>query len=108
MAITINIHYTGEGDSARKFAREMLASGIVDGIRAEEGNLRYEYYLPLEDDRTVLLIDSWANQSALDAHHRSGIMPKIIALREKYDLHMKAERYVSAEANEADNKFIKK
>ena len=36
------------------------------------------------------------------------MMGQIMALREKYDLHMKAERYVSAEANEADNKFIKK
>ena len=108
MAITINIHYTGEGDSARQFAREMLASGIVDAIRAEEGNLRYEYYLPLDDDRTVLLIDSWADQSALDAHHLSGIMPKIIALREKYDLHMKVERFLSEDAMpEGDRQFIR-
>ena len=40
MAITINIRYAGRGDSALRFAREMLSSGTVDAIRAEPGNLR--------------------------------------------------------------------
>ena len=65
MAITVNIYYTGKDDNARKFAKDMMASGIVDAIRAEEGNLRYEYFFPMEDEHTVLLIDSWANQEAL-------------------------------------------
>ena len=95
MAITVNIYYTGSGDSAVRFAEEMTASGIVASIRAEEGNLRYDYFLPMEDGGTVLLIDSWEDQQALDAHHRSPMMCRIAALREKYDLHMKVERYLS-------------
>ena len=42
MAITVNLRYTGENGSARKFAEEMEKSGTVDAIRAEEGNIRYE------------------------------------------------------------------
>ncbi len=42
MAITINIYYSGQNDSAKAFAAEMTQSGIVDRIRAEAGNLRYE------------------------------------------------------------------
>lgn len=58
MSITINIYYTGKEDGdAAAFAREMVQSGIADRIRAEEGNLRYEYFLPLCDKKTVLLID---------------------------------------------------
>lgn len=44
MAITINIYYTGANLSARKFAQEMVSSGVVDKIRAEDGNLKYEYF----------------------------------------------------------------
>ena len=110
MAITINIYYTGEGGNAKKFAKEMIASGIVQDIRAEEGNLLYEYFLPIDDDETVLLIDSWKNQDALDKHHATEMMQKIIALREKYDLHMRVERYVTDESGipEQDRRFIKK
>lgn len=93
--ITINIYYTGKNGDAEKFAREMISTGMVDEIQAEEGNLRYEYFFPLNDRETVLLIDSWESQSALDRHHASPVMQKIIALREKYDLHMKVERYIS-------------
>ena len=109
MAITVNIYYSGINGNARKFAEEMVSSGIVKDIRAEDGNLRYEYFYPMEDEETVLLIDSWSDQHAIDVHHASPMMEKIIELREKYDLHMKVERYVSDETGvpATDQAFIK-
>ena len=47
MSITINIYYKGVEGNARKFAEEMISSGIVDEIRKESGNLRYEYFFPM-------------------------------------------------------------
>ncbi len=109
MAITVNLRYTGKDGSARRFAEEMTDSGTAAAIRAEAGNLRYEYYLSLDDPETVLLIDQWRDQEAIDAHHASSMMQTIAALREKYDLHMQAERFVSDEAlPEQDLKFIKR
>ena len=108
MAITVNLRYTGKDGNARKFAEEMTAGGTVAAIRAEAGNLRYEYYQPLDDPETILLIDSWENQEAIDNHHASPMMATIAALREKYDLHMTVERYVSAETPETENRFIRK
>lgn len=109
MAITVNIYYTGEKGNARKFAQEMVETGVVAAIRAEAGNLRYEYFFPMEDPETVLLIDSWRDQGAIGAHHATPMMGQITALREKYDLHMKVERYVSDEegAPAGDEKFIR-
>ena len=108
MAITVNLRYTGKNGNARKFAEEMTSSGTVAAIRAEAGNLRYEYYQPLDDPETILLIDSWENQEAIDIHHASPMMATIAALREKYDLHMTVERYVSAETPELEEQFIRK
>ena len=109
MAITVNIYYHGTDGSARKFAEEMVSSGVVSAIRAEKGNLRYEYFFPMEDEETVLLIDSWKDQRSIDEHHASAMMEKIIELREKYNLHMRVERYVSDEAGvpETDKAFIR-
>lgn len=109
MAITVNIYYTGVDGNARKFAEEMVLSGVVSDIRAEDGNLKYEYFFPMDDRETVLLIDSWKNQKSIDVHHASPMMKKIIELREKYDLHMRVERYVSdeSEISETDQLFIK-
>ena len=107
MAITVNLYYTGTEGKARRFMEEMESSGTAAAIRAEEGNLRYDYFFPANDPETVLLIDSWRDQAAIDAHHASPMMNQLAALREKYDLHMKVERYVSDDY-EADEKFIRK
>jgi quinol monooxygenase YgiN len=109
MAITIHIYYTGKNGSARKFAEEMTESGVVDDIRRENGNLRYDYFYPMNDVETVLLIDSWENQQAIDVHHKSPMMEQIMKLREKYDLSMKVERYISDEAGipSTDRKYIR-
>lgn len=109
MSIIINIYYTGTNGAARKFAEEMESSKTASAIRSEAGNLRYEYFFPMSDPETVLLIDCWENQQAIDIHHASPMMEKITELRQKYDLHMKVERYLSDENGipESDNQFIK-
>lgn len=56
-----------------------------------------EYFFPMDDPETVLLIDSWTDQAAIDAHHASPMMGRIMALREKCDDTMP----------EADKRFIR-
>ena len=109
-SITMNLYYIGMGGNARRFVEEMESSGTADAIRAEEGNLRYDYFFSAADPETVLLIDSWTSQEAIDAHHATPMMQTIAALREKYDLHMTAERYFRAEEDvpAADQSFIRK
>ena len=108
--ITLHLYYTGENGAARAFAEEMTRRGVVEAIRAEDGNLRYEYYFPMEDSETVLLIDQWRDQAAIDAHHASPMMGEIAALREQYDLHMTVERFVTEDDDlpEQDLQFIKR
>ena len=108
MSIVVNIYYSGENGSARKFAKEMISSGTVDAIRNEAGNIRYDYFFPLGDEETVLLIDSWENQESIDFHHQTPMMNKIAELRDKYNLHMKVERYQSEDTiPDKDQKYIR-
>lgn len=109
MTITVNIYYSGKGGSAQKFAQEMHDKGIVEAIRRAEGNLKYEYFTPIHDSETILLIDTWKDQEAIDIHHQSPMMQEIIQLRDKYDLTMRVERYISDEEGipESDQQFIR-
>lgn len=109
MSIAVNIYYRGINGNAKKFAEEMESSGTADAIRREEGNIQYDYFFPMADSETVLLIDCWEDQDALDRHHASPMMEKITQLREKYDLHMEVERYVYDRngAPESDRRFIR-
>lgn len=109
MSIVVNLYYTGTDGSARRFAEEMEASGTADLIRKENGNEQYRYFFPMDDPETVLLIDAWRDQAAIDAHHASPMMATIAQLREKYDLHMRVERYVTDEDGipSTDTRFIR-
>ena len=109
MSIVVNLYYTGTDGSARRFAEEMDASGTADLIRKENGNEQYRYFFPMDDPETVLLIDAWRDQAAIDAHHASPMMAMIAQLREKYDLHMRVERYVTDEDGipSTDTQFIR-
>ena len=93
--ITIHLFYTGKNGNAKRFMEDMNALGIADRVRAEEGNLRYEYYIPADDPETVLLIDCWKNQAALDTHHSLPIMQEIMYLRDKYQLSAHAEKFLA-------------
>lgn len=105
--ITVNLYYKGINKNALAFAKEMESSGIADAIRSEKGNLRYEYFQPIDDPETVLLIDSWTDQAAIDAHHASPMMKQLAELRDKYNLHMTVERFVS-DVHESDEKYLRK
>lgn len=95
MAITIHVFYHSKNGNAVQFAKEMISSGLVEQIRRESGNISYDYFLPIDDSETVLLIDSWEDQSSLDRHHKSSLMKQISLLRDKYDLHMEVKRFSS-------------
>ena len=73
------------------YVRVTMYSILSRGI----GTMGYEYFFPMDDKETVLLIDSWKDQHSIDVHHVSPMMAKITELREKYGLHMRVERYVS-------------
>ena len=99
MSLVVNIYYTGENGSAREFVKEMISRGIVDRVRAEEGNKRYEYFYPENDKETVLLIDCWDSLEALDLHHKSPMIKDIAELRDNYNLKMKVEQYSEFNGN---------
>ena len=109
MSIVVNLYYTGKNGNARRFAEEMERSGTADLIRKENGNEQYRYFFPMDDPETVLLIDAWRDQAAIDAHHASPMMAMIAQLREKYDLHMRVERYITDEDGipSTDTQFIR-
>lgn len=107
MPITMHLYYSGKNGAAKLFAQEMEERGIASKTRQQAGNLAYDYYQSLADPETILLVDTWQNQEALDIHHASPMMQEILELREKYRLSVRAERYLSDQEGipESDQKY---
>lgn len=66
------------------FLRMMRESGILDQIRREEGCLDYRYYLPEEEDGTLLLVERWTGPEAQKAHMETGHMARLGQVKAQY------------------------
>lgn len=66
------------------FLQMMRESGILDQIRREEGCLDYRYYLPEEEDGTLLLVERWTGPEAQKAHMATEHMARLGRVKAQY------------------------
>ena len=66
------------------FLQMMRESGILDQIRREEGCLDYRYYLPEEEDGTLLLVERWTGTEAQKAHMATSHMARLGQVKAQY------------------------
>lgn len=69
-----------------EFMKAIYDQGIIDQIRAEAGNLGYDYYYPYESGTDVYFVERWASRDAWEAHKAA---PHVTgALKELKDRYM--------------------
>ena len=93
MAITVNIYYSGDGDNARKFAAEMISSGTVARIKAEEGNLKYDYSFDAEDSNALILTELWKDHEAVAFHNGREHFKKLGEMKSEYVESVEIQRF---------------
>ena len=65
---TIYVTYHAKPGRREVFLRRLSAEGVLDAIRAEHGCLRYDYYLSVQDENEILLIEQWASRADQQVH----------------------------------------
>ena len=82
--LLIQVTYTMRPGQREAFVRRIRESGILDAIRGEDGCLGYSYYLPEEEDGTLLLIEKWTDAQAQKAHLETPHMKQMAAFKPEY------------------------
>ncbi len=82
--LLILVTYTMRPGQRDAFVRKIRESGILDAIRGEEGCLGYSYYLPEEEDGTLLLVEKWTGAPAQKAHLETPHMKQMAAFKPEY------------------------
>lgn len=82
--LLIQVTYTMRPGQRDAFVRKIRESGILDAIRGEEGCLGYSYYLPEEEDGTLLLVEKWTEAQAQKAHLETPHMKQMAAFKPEY------------------------
>ena len=77
--IVLNVTYLCKPGMRDAFLNAVAAEGIGAASRAEDGNIRYDYYLPAAGGDELLLLEKWRDAAALAAH---AVQPHYVRLKE--------------------------
>ena len=79
---TIYVKFDCFPQKREAFLQKVKETGILDAIRAEDGCIRYDYYLSEKDPNEILLIEQWASKDHQQIHLTQ---PHMVHLREFKD-----------------------
>ena len=77
--LVLNVTYKCKPDMREEFLEAIMAEGIDAACRAEAGNCKYDYYVPVDGSDDLLLVEKWKDAEAIAAH---GGQPHMAVLRE--------------------------
>lgn len=65
---TIYVKFTCLPDKRAAFIQKVTQTGVLDAIRAEDGCIKYDYYLSEKDPNELLLIEQWETKEHQQIH----------------------------------------
>ena len=65
---TIYVKFDCLPQKREAFIQKVKETGILDAIRAEDGCIRYDYYLSEKDEKELLLIEQWESKQHQQIH----------------------------------------
>ena len=68
--IVMNVVYKCKPGLREAFLQRIREEGIAAASRAEAGNRKYDYYLPVDDNGELLLVEKWLDADAVAEHAR--------------------------------------
>ena len=93
--IVLNVTYRCKPDRRDAFLERIMAEGIDADCRAEEGNLKYDYYYAAGDGDELLLVEKWADADALRRHGEQAHFVRLGEIKPEYVTDTLVEKYVA-------------
>jgi quinol monooxygenase YgiN len=91
--IVLNVTYVVKPGKREEFYKKVKEAGIPKLSREELGNMRYEYFIPTEQENELILLEIWRNQDAVDTHREMDHFKKLQELKEVYVMDTRFETY---------------
>lgn len=67
--VNIFVNYSFKDREARDaFYAYIVENQVGEKCRAENGNIRYSYYYPVDDDSKLFLFEQWESNEAIKVH----------------------------------------
>lgn len=66
--LLLNVTYTMKPGMRETFLKGVRDQNILETVRREDGCLQYDYYLPLDREDVLLLVERWRDRAAQQVH----------------------------------------
>ena len=66
------------------FIKKVKETGVIEAIRAEDGCIRYDYYLSEKDPNELLLIEQWESKQHQQIHLTQPHMDTLRSFKDDY------------------------
>ena len=91
--LVLNVTYKCKPGTMKTFLDAVVAEGIDIASRAEDGNFRYEFFLPAAGGDDLLLMEKWRNADAHAAHRLTSHYAMLSELKAEYVTDTIIERF---------------
>ncbi len=91
--ITLIVTYKCKPEMREEFLEMIFTEGIDADCRAEDGNIRYEYFKPVENSDELVLIEKWRDADALANHGKQAHFARLGELKAEYVTDTVIEKY---------------
>ena len=82
--IVLNVTYKCKPDMGDEFLEAIMAEGIDEACRAEDGNIKYDYYFPADGSDELLLVEKWRDAEALAVHGKQPHFARLGELKNEF------------------------
>ena len=91
--LILNVTYKCKPDMREAFLETIRTEGIDAAVRAEAGNIKYDYYMPTDGSDDLLLVEKWQDADALASHVAQPHMVRLRELKTQYTTDTIIEKY---------------
>ncbi len=89
----LNVTYKCKPGKRDAFLEAIQKEGIDTASRSEAGNLKYEYYIPTDNNDELFLVEKWKDADAITFHFNQGHFKRLGELKAEFVLDTIIEKY---------------
>ena len=91
--IVLNVTYKCKPGMNKAFLAKLNEEGLGAACRAEDGNIKYDYFTSTDDSDELLLIEKWRDADALAAHGRQPHFARLREIKDEFVTETIIEKY---------------
>ena len=93
--IVLIVTYKCKDGMREKCLEAIKAEGLDAASRAEEGNIKYDYYMSADNENEMMLVEKWRDADALAKHMEEPHFKRLGQIKEGFGIETVIEKYIT-------------